>query len=269
MTRAAVYCRISKDDEGQAAGVKRQERDGRQLATSKGWTVADVLVDNDMSAYNGRVRPGYDRLLAGLADGTFDAVVAWKYDRLSRTGVRGLAPLLDALDDRPLVCVHDSIDTSTPMGEGIAAMLASMAKQESANIGTRVRSHKAERAAQGLPSGGARAFGYEADGMTVRKDEARAYRKAARDVLERQEPRRRVPGVERRRAAHAAAGSTVVSDDRTVDARRTLAMPGCVSTRARSSARRRGPRSSTGRPTKLSSPSCARTATLRLVAGRS
>jgi DNA invertase Pin-like site-specific DNA recombinase len=183
ITRAAIYCRISKDDEGKAAGVKRQEKDCRALAVSKGWTVGHVLTDNDRSAYNGKARPAYDQLLDGLAGGRYDAVVAWKLDRLTRTGIRGLTPLLNALDGRPLACVHDAIDTSTAMGEGIAGMLASMAKQESANTGTRVRSHKAERANEGRPSGGARAFGYEPDGMTVREPEARAYRKAAHDVL--------------------------------------------------------------------------------------
>jgi site-specific DNA recombinase len=183
MTRAAIYTRISKDDTGNAAGVQRQEKECRALAKAKSWTVADVLSDNDISAFNGQRRPGYETLLDGLRSGEYEAVVAYKLDRLTRSGVRGLSKLLDVLDGRPLACVHDSIDTSTAMGEGIAGMLASMAKQESANTGTRVRSHKAERASEGLPSGGARAFGYEPDGMTVRKAEARAYRKAARDVL--------------------------------------------------------------------------------------
>src|SRR5262245_14743877 len=128
MTRAAIYCRISKDDEGKAAGVKRQEADCRKLAKGKGWRVADVLTDNDRSAYKGKARPAYDQLLAGLRDGSYDAVVAWKYDRLSRTGIRGLTPLLEALDGRPLVCVNDSIDTSTAMGRGVAGIIASVAE---------------------------------------------------------------------------------------------------------------------------------------------
>jgi site-specific DNA recombinase len=181
---AAIYCRISQDDTGEGAGVKRQQDDCRKLAKAKGWTVAEPpLIDNDKSAYNGRSRPEYEALLAGLRDGTYDAVIAWKLDRLTRRGVRGLVPLLDALDGRPVVCVHDSIDTSTAMGEGVAAMLASVARTESENIGKRVARFKEERASQGLPAGGKRAFGYEPDGITIRKVEARVYRKAARDVL--------------------------------------------------------------------------------------
>jgi DNA invertase Pin-like site-specific DNA recombinase len=183
MTRAAIYTRISKDDEGKAAGVRRQETDCRKLAKAKGWEVADVLCDNDVSAFDGRARPGYDQLLDGLREGDYDALVAWKLVRLTRGGVRGLTPLLDALDGRPVMLVQDSIDTSSAMGEGVAAMLASVARTESENIGKRVARKKEELAAEGKPSGGRRAFGYEPDGITVRKGEAKAYRKAARDVL--------------------------------------------------------------------------------------
>ncbi|MDQ6854494.1 MAG: recombinase family protein [Actinomycetota bacterium] len=183
MTRTAIYTRISRDDDGDALGVKRQERDCRQLADTKGYDVVDVLSDNDLSAYNGKRRPSYDRLLEGLRDGTYDAVIAWKFDRLSRTGIRGLTPLLDALDGRPLVCVMDSVDTSTPMGEGVAGMIASMAKQEAKNTGDRVRRKKDELAEAGRPAGGSRAFGFTADGMHHDKREARLIREAVRRLL--------------------------------------------------------------------------------------
>jgi site-specific DNA recombinase len=183
MTAAAIYCRISKDDKGDALGVKRQEKECRALAKSKGWHVADVLTDNDRSAFNGERRAGYDALLEGLRDDRYGAVVAYKLDRLTRSGVRGLSKLLDVLDGRPLACVHDAIDTSTAMGEGIAGIMASMGRQESENIGTRMRSKKTELAEAGKPAGGARAFGYEPDGMTVIEDEAKALRAAAKAVL--------------------------------------------------------------------------------------
>src|SRR5829696_4816669 len=145
MPAAAIYCRISKDD-GSALGVKRQEKECRQFARSKGWKVADVLVDNDRSAFNGEHRAAYEQLLEGLRDGRYEAVIAYKLDRLTRSGVRGLSKLLDVLDGRPLACVHDQIDTTTAMGEGIAGIMASMGRQESENIGTRMRSKKAELA---------------------------------------------------------------------------------------------------------------------------
>jgi site-specific DNA recombinase len=53
-TAAAIYARISRDDEGTAAGVGRQVEDCHKLAESLGWEVASKYVDNDISAYSGK-----------------------------------------------------------------------------------------------------------------------------------------------------------------------------------------------------------------------
>jgi DNA invertase Pin-like site-specific DNA recombinase len=186
VTKTALYCRISRDDAGDMLGVQRQERECRALAKAKGWSVGAVLTDDDISAFNGAARAGYAELLDGLRADRFDAVIAYKLDRLTREGLRGLTPLLEALDGKPLACVHDHIDTSTAMGEGMAGMLASMGRAESENIGTRMRSKKDELAVSGKRAGGSRPFGYDAppgEPMTIRADEAEALRAAASAVL--------------------------------------------------------------------------------------
>jgi DNA invertase Pin-like site-specific DNA recombinase len=181
----AIYCRISKDEAGDELGVKRQEADCRQLARAKGYRVVRVFTDDDLSAYDGRRRPAYERLLAGLGDEEFDVVMAWKLDRLTRSGIRGLTALLEALDaaGASLVCVHDQIDTTSAMGEGVAGLIASMAKAESENLSLRSRRKKDELAAKGLPAGFCRAFGYRDNGMSLDEAEARLLRDAARRVL--------------------------------------------------------------------------------------
>jgi DNA invertase Pin-like site-specific DNA recombinase len=67
--RAAIYVRISKDRAGAGLGVARQRRDCDALAASLGWAVADVYCDNDISAYAGKRRPEYERMLADLKRG--------------------------------------------------------------------------------------------------------------------------------------------------------------------------------------------------------
>ena len=54
----AIYTRISSDIEGTSAGVTRRVDDCRKLAGDLGWTVAEVYVDNDVSAYRG-LTPGF------------------------------------------------------------------------------------------------------------------------------------------------------------------------------------------------------------------
>lgn len=66
---AAVSARISSDQDGTALGVARQLEDCRKLAASLGWVVGEEYVDNDLSAYSGKPRPEYQRMLLDLADG--------------------------------------------------------------------------------------------------------------------------------------------------------------------------------------------------------
>ena len=95
-TAAAVYARISSDQEGTAAGVKRQLADCHELAGREGWTVAEEYVDNDISAYSGKRRPAYQRMLEDLADGVRDAVIVYHQDRLTRRPIE-LEQFLDVI----------------------------------------------------------------------------------------------------------------------------------------------------------------------------
>src|SRR4051812_38035042 len=82
--RAVVYVRISRDRVGAGLGVERQEQDCRLLAARVGAEVVQVFVDNDLSAFSGKPRPGYQSLLAAIAAGSVDTVLAWHTDRLHR-----------------------------------------------------------------------------------------------------------------------------------------------------------------------------------------
>lgn len=64
---AAIYARISRDVTGEALGVERQLQDSRKLAESRGWVMAEEYVDNDISAYGGKSRPAYERMLTDIA----------------------------------------------------------------------------------------------------------------------------------------------------------------------------------------------------------
>ncbi len=66
---AAIYARISQDRTGEGLGVQRQIDDCRLEAARRGWTVAEEYVDDDVSAYSGKQRPAYRRLLEDLRSG--------------------------------------------------------------------------------------------------------------------------------------------------------------------------------------------------------
>lgn len=55
------------------------------MCRSRGWAVAQCFEDNDSSAYSGKPRPAYDRMLAAVEAGAVDAIVTWHNDRLHRS----------------------------------------------------------------------------------------------------------------------------------------------------------------------------------------
>src|SRR5690242_17793608 len=80
----AIYARISQDRDGTGLGVQRQLEDCRAEAAQLGWAVAEEYVDDDVSAYSGKKRPAYSRMLDDIAEGRRDAIVTWHMDRLHR-----------------------------------------------------------------------------------------------------------------------------------------------------------------------------------------
>ena len=50
----------------------------------RGWPIADVYVDDDVSAYREKDRPEYRRMIEDIRAGSIDAVVVWHLDRLHR-----------------------------------------------------------------------------------------------------------------------------------------------------------------------------------------
>lgn len=186
MTRAAIYTRISSDPLRDELGVRRQERECRQLADRLGWTVVEVFVDDDRSAYSGRPRPAYGRLVDAIKHGDIDALVAWHPDRLHRSPreLEDFIDLIDASGVEVATVQAGRWDLSTPAGRMTARVVGAVARGESEHRSARLRAKHRELAERGLPSGGGtRPFGYRSDRVTVDPQEAQWVREAAERVL--------------------------------------------------------------------------------------
>jgi DNA invertase Pin-like site-specific DNA recombinase len=168
--RVVIYCRISDDPNGRAAGVQRQEADCRALAEDLGWDVVAVRTDNDISAYSGKPRPGYRALLEDVREGRADAVLAWHPDRLYRRlpDLEELAHVVQASGAVIRTCRAGELDLNSASGIMQAEILAAVSKHEVAHATERIKAAKNEAAAQGRYRGGPRPFGYESDGVTAR-----------------------------------------------------------------------------------------------------
>lgn len=182
--RAGIYVRISRDYAGEQLGVQRQQEDCLALAKQLEWEVADVYIDNDVSATGKKPRPSYQRLLADLRAGDIGAIIAWHPDRLYRR-TTDLGELVEAckVTNAQVATVNaGNVDLTTPTGRLVAGLLAQVATYEV--------EHKTERWSRSWQQGrerGApvtnsnRLFGYDRDGETVIEAEAAI----AREMVER------------------------------------------------------------------------------------
>ena len=164
MPKAAVYARISLDRSGDAAGVERQVADAEALIAARGWGADGRFVDNDRSAYDGKARPEWTKLLEALADGTIDSVVAWSTDRLYRR-TRDQLELMEAvrLAGGVVATVKDGdVDPASAEGRMRMGILANVAEFESARKAERVARAAEARAAAGRPHGRP-SFGWKLD----------------------------------------------------------------------------------------------------------
>jgi site-specific DNA recombinase len=183
--RAAIYTRISDDQTGQRAGVTRQLDDCEALADRLGFDVVARFDDNDISAYNGKTRPGFEAMLDGMTRGEFAAVLCWHPDRLYRS-LKDLERLIDIADARGVqirTVNGGDLDLSNSTGKMLARILGSVSRQESEHKGERQRRANEQRRAAGKwMRTGLRKFAYTHDGQPL-EPEASALRMAAADVL--------------------------------------------------------------------------------------
>lgn len=161
VNECVIYTRISRDTEGAGLGVERQEKDCRELADQLGLRVIAVYRDNDVSAYSGKVRKGYRRMLDDLARRP-RTVLVWHTDRLHRSPVE--LETWIALAEPHGIAVHTvqagPLDLATPAGRMVARQLGAVARYESEHKSERIRRKMDQKAEDGEWLGGTTPFGW-------------------------------------------------------------------------------------------------------------
>ncbi|GAB4111959.1 MAG: recombinase family protein [Sandaracinaceae bacterium] len=126
-TRAAIYARVST-----LAGQSPQMQLDvlREYAVRRELVVAAEFVDHGVSGARDH-RPELDRLMAGARQRAFDVVLVYRFDRFARS-VRHLVTALDEFQALGVefVSFSESLDTSTPMGRAMFAIVAALAALE-------------------------------------------------------------------------------------------------------------------------------------------
>src|SRR5205823_307553 len=129
----------------------RQRADCEKFVEAKGWEVADVFEDIDLSAYKRNVkRPEFERMIEAVRKTDIDGVVSWHIDRLTRHR-SPFARLMDACEDSGafIATATDGVDTRTNAGQFIADVLVGHARMASADASRRITRKHEELAAAG------------------------------------------------------------------------------------------------------------------------
>jgi site-specific DNA recombinase len=132
--KAVGYIRVSTEEQAvNGHGLEVQERAIRAFAESQGYELLDVIADPGISGARAPTeRPGFRRVLKLAQERAFSMLLVWKFDRLARSLLFSVTTVNELQERHAIVLrsVTEPIDTATPMGGMIFAILASFAAEE-------------------------------------------------------------------------------------------------------------------------------------------
>lgn len=178
--RCAIYTRKSSEDglEQEFNSLHAQrEACAAYIASQKheGWVLLPEQYDDGGLSGGSLERPALQQLLQDIAEGRVDQIIVYKIDRLTRS-LADFSKIVDTLDaaEASFVSVTQSFNTATSMGRLTLNMLLSFAQFEREVTAERIRDKIAASKRRGLWMGGQVPLGYDADGRTLKINEAEA-----------------------------------------------------------------------------------------------
>jgi site-specific DNA recombinase len=175
-----VYARVSEDRSQQKKrGQSLEPSTEGQVAVCRarlaelGLVVGEVLIDPDRSAWNPAVkRPAWDDLMDRLERGVPGGFIVFDLERFTRQP-KDAERMIDMATRGLLVLDSESeYDLTSPNGKKSFRDAINAAAYYSDRLSTRVRRGKRLKAMAGETNASTRPFGFEADLVTVREDEA-------------------------------------------------------------------------------------------------
>ncbi|MEU8345359.1 recombinase family protein [Spirillospora sp. NPDC048832] len=191
-----IYVRLSRDSDD-STSVESQRDICRTFAEARGWEVAEICEDVDVSGATPlEDRPGMARVLEYLATGRVRYVLAWKLDRFARSMIE-FGRFLAACDAGG----SEAVTTDGVLAPGASRMaakiMATVAEIERDMITDRIRTMKERLRKRGAWPGGIPPYGYAVestpDGKRLIEDTEAAAR--VRDIVSRVIDGERVGGI--------------------------------------------------------------------------
>lgn len=150
MKRAAIYARVSTEEQKKNYSVGEQIRQLKEHCERQGWEVTEEYIDSGFTGSNTN-RPALRKLLNETD--YFDVVVVWKLDRLSRSIVDTMTIIEQDLipKDIQFIALAENLDTMSPTWITQAGIYSTIAQSEREAISERMKMGKLARAKSGKP----------------------------------------------------------------------------------------------------------------------
>ena len=158
-----IYTRVSTAAQTEGYSLEAQKERLRQFAEYKDLEIAGEYCDAGRSGHSIKGRPSFMEMLDDITaeeDG-ISFVLVYKLSRFGRNAADVLKSMQLLMDyDVDLVCVEDSIDSSTQDGRLTLAILSAVAEIERENINVQFMAGKMQKILDGGWSGGPLPYGY-------------------------------------------------------------------------------------------------------------
>lgn len=160
--RCAIYVRVSTQEQfDEGFSIPAQKERLRAFCASQGWKVVHEYVEEGYSAKDTN-RPQLQAMIEDLKKGSFDIVLVYRLDRLTRS-VLDLYNLMKTFEEHQVSfkSATEVYDTSTAMGRLFITLVAALAEWERNNLAERVKFGTQQMVDQGLRPGSPRPYGYK------------------------------------------------------------------------------------------------------------
>ena len=176
--RVALYSRVSTSNR---QDVYLQLVPLREYAFARGWNVYKEYVDEGVSGAKVR-RPALDQLMTDARQRHFDIVLVWRFDRFARS-TRHLVNALHEFRHLGIAfCSYqENLDTSSPLGEAMFAIIGAIAQLERDITRERVKAGVARARARGKQLGRPRKI-FHRDEVERLRAEGLSFRKIGRQL---------------------------------------------------------------------------------------
>ena len=162
--RAAIYCRLSKDDDlsGPSASIQNQRELLCRYCEEQGWRVAGIFQDDGYTGLN-MDRPDFQKMLGAVERGMFDVILTKDLSRLGRNYLQ-TGQLIEEFFPRNKVryiALNDAVDTN--IENDITPFRNILNEMYSRDVSKKVHSSYLTKAKSGKFTGCLAPFGYKKD----------------------------------------------------------------------------------------------------------